>query len=389
MMFGLRNAAQTCQRFVDEITRGSDFAYAYIDDFLIASETEEQHREHLRILFERLNQYGVVINLAKCEFGVNEIAFLGHIVNEHGIKLLADPVKAINEAPLTANIKTLRRYLGMINFYRRFIPGAAKILQLLNDLLQGAKKGNMPIIWSEESKASFSESKRALANAMMLAHPITGALISLAVDASDFAIGAVLQQRANDTWQPLGFLTKPLNSAQRIYSAYNRELLAMYTAVKRFRHAVEGRNFIIFTDHKPLTYAFSQNPDKCSPRQFRQLDYIGQFMTDIRYIKGLNNNVADALSRIEAIGKSVDRKTHAAAQENDKELRDIINSDTSALQFKKIRFPDYDAEIYCDVSGDIVRPYVPKLLWRDVFNSLHSSAWAGDLNSRRTVNNKG
>ena len=272
MMFGLRNAAQTCQRFVEEITRGSDFAYAYIDDFLIASEIEEQHREHLRILFERLNQYGVVINLAKCEFGVNEIAFLGHIVNEHGIKLLADPVKAINEAPLTANIKTLRRYLGMINFYRRFIPGAAKILQLLNDLLQGAKKGNMPIIWSEESKASFSELKRALANAMMLAHPITGALISLAVDASDFAIGAVLQQRANDTWQPLGFLTKPLNSAQRIYSAYNRELLAMYTAVKRFRHAVEGRNFIIFIDHKHHTYAFSQNPDKCSPRQFRQLD---------------------------------------------------------------------------------------------------------------------
>ena len=85
----------------------------------------------------------------------------------------------------------------------------------------------------------------------------------------------------------------------------------------------------------------------------------------------------------------MDHKTLAAAQEKGKELRDIINSDISALQVKKIRFPDYDAEIYCDVSGDIVRPYVPKLLWRDVFNSLHSSAWAGDLNSRRTVNNKG
>ena len=157
----------------------------------------------------------------------------------------------------------------MINFYRRFIPGAVKILQPLNDLLQGTKKGNMPITWSEEAKTSFSESKRALANATMLEHPIPGAPISLAVDASDFAIGAVLQQRANDTWQPLGFLTKLLNAAQRKYSAYDRELRAMYTAVKRFRHAVEGRNFIIFTDHKPLTYAFGQNPDKCSPRQFR------------------------------------------------------------------------------------------------------------------------
>ena len=156
----------------------------------------------------------------------------------------------------------------------------------------------MPIIWSKESETSFRESKRALANATMLAHPIPGAPISLAVDASNYAIGAVLQQRANDTWQPLGFLTKPLNSAQRKYSAYDRELLAMYTVVKRLRHALEGRNCSIFTDHKPLTYAFSQNPDKCSQRQFCQLDYIGQFMINIRYIKGLNNNVANALSRI-------------------------------------------------------------------------------------------
>ena len=148
MMFGLRNAAQTCQRFVDEITRGLDFVYAYIDDFLVASESEEQQREHLRILFERLNHYGVVINLAKCEFGVDEIAFLGHTVNAQGIKPLADQVKAVNEAPLPANIKALRRYLGMINFYRRFIPAVAKILQPLNDLLRGAKKGNMPITWS-------------------------------------------------------------------------------------------------------------------------------------------------------------------------------------------------------------------------------------------------
>ena len=216
MMFGLRNAAQTCQRFIDEITRGLDFVYAYIDDFLVASETEEQHREHLRILFERLlNHYGVVVNLAKCEFGVDEIAFQGHTVIAQGIKPLADRVKAVTEAPLPANIKALSRYLGMIIFYRRFISGAAKILQPLNDLLQETKKGNMPITWSEEAKTSFSESKRALANATMLAHPIPGAPISLAVDASDFAIGAVLQQRANDTWQPLGFLTKPLNSAQR------------------------------------------------------------------------------------------------------------------------------------------------------------------------------
>jgi hypothetical protein len=116
----------------------------------------------------------------------------------------------------------------------------------------------------------------------MLANPVPGAPISLAVDASNFAIGAMLQQQVNNTWQPLGFLTKSLTPAQRKYSAYNRELLAMYIAIKRFRHAVKGRSIVIFTDHKFLTYAFDQNLDKYSPRQFRYFGYIGQFTTDIQ-----------------------------------------------------------------------------------------------------------
>jgi hypothetical protein len=112
----------------------------------------------------------------------------------------------------------------------------------------------------------------------------------------------------NDTWQLLGFVTNSSTPAQQKYSARDSELFAMHTAVKRFRHAVKGINFVVYTNHKPFMYAFNQNLDKCSPRQFRHLDYIGQFTTDIRYIRGQDNNVADALSRIEAIGKSVDIK---------------------------------------------------------------------------------
>lgn len=196
---------------------------------------------------------------------------------------------------------------------------------------------------------------------MTLARPIPGAPFSLAVDASDYAMGAVLQQHANDEWQPLGFATKSLTPAERKYSAYDRELLAMYTAVKRFRHAVEGKNFTIYTD-KPLTYAFNQNLEKCSPRQFRYLDYIGQFTTNIRYIEGLDNT----LSRVEAIGKSVDHRTLAAAQENDTELRRIVNSATRALRLKKIRFPDQDEEIYCDTmyliryTSFLIQGYAPR-----------------------------
>ena len=130
-------------------------------------------------------------------------------------------------------------------------------------------------------------------------------------------------------------------------------------------------------------FSANQHLDKCSPRKFRHLDYIGQFTTDIRYIKGQDNNVADALSRIEAIGKSVDYHTNTVhyhsrccTKENDIELRDIVNAATYALRLKKIRFPDHDVEMYCDVLGDTVRPYAPKPL-RRVFNSLDGLSHPG------------
>jgi hypothetical protein len=142
----------------------------YIDGFLIASEDERQHHEHLRTLFERLNKYGVVINSAKCIFGISTITFLEYTVNTNDRKALAERVEAIVNASKPANAKELRRYLRMINFYRRFVPRVAKTLQPLNDLLKGVKKNNALIVWSEQTENSFRESKRARANATMLAH---------------------------------------------------------------------------------------------------------------------------------------------------------------------------------------------------------------------------
>ena len=132
-------------------------------------------------MINRLNKYGVVINPSKCEFGVREITFLGYSGNTDGTKPPTESVEAILKIPKSAGIKQLRRYLGMINFYRRFIPGPAKILQPLNDTLKGAKRGSRPIVWSKQAEKSFEESKRALADATTLAHPILGAPVSLTV----------------------------------------------------------------------------------------------------------------------------------------------------------------------------------------------------------------
>jgi cleavage and polyadenylation specificity factor subunit 1 len=112
-------------------------------------------------------------------------------------------------------------------------------------------------------------------------------------------MGAVLQQRINDAWQPLAFFSKKMNPTEQKYSAYDRELLAVYEVVKHFRHMLEARHFIIFTDHKPITYAFQQKRDKCSPLQFNHLHFITQFTTDIQHISG-QDNVANTLSRVES-----------------------------------------------------------------------------------------
>lgn len=170
----------------------------------------------------------------------------------------------------------------------------------MNSFLKGAKKNDKSVItWSEEASASYEKCKRDLMHATVLNHPSSDSVLAIVVDASDTAVGAALHQQVKGSWQPLSFFSKTLNPAQQSYSAYDRELLAAYMSIRHFQHMVEGRNFILFTDHKPLTFAFHQKHDKCTPRQARQLDFISQFTTDIRYLKGSNNVVADALSRVQ------------------------------------------------------------------------------------------
>jgi hypothetical protein len=171
MTFGLRNAAQTFQCFIDEFLRGLTFCYAYLDDILIASSSQEEHLTHLRTLFQRLEQYGGVIIPAKCVFGQPEVKFLGYLVSGAGTCPLPAKVEAIREYKRPQTVKGLRQFLGMVNFYRRFIPGAARVQAPLNDLLQGNVKGRTPVNWNPEAEAAFEPSNAALARATLLAHP--------------------------------------------------------------------------------------------------------------------------------------------------------------------------------------------------------------------------
>ncbi|UYV77011.1 hypothetical protein LAZ67_14002809, partial [Cordylochernes scorpioides] len=375
MSFGLRNATATFQRFMHEVLRNLDFAFVYLDDILVASKTEEEHYSHLETLFSRLNSYGLRINLSKSKFLVQEIDFLGYLITSHGVKTLPTKVKAILEYKKPKTVHELRIFLGMLNFYRTFLNNVAETRAILHEYLRGAKKKDRSEIkWTEEAEVQFEKCKQILANTALLAYPDTELPISLCTDASDRAVGSVLQQLDNNNWKPIAFFSKKINPAPCNYSTYDRELLAIYLSIKFFKHLLEAREFTILTDHKPLIYAFKQKNEKASPIQLRHLQYISQFTTDIKYIKGTDNIVTDALSRVDAM-TTIDYEEIAKEQTGDSELQNLISKNTS-LKFKQCPLQSGNL-LWCDVSTNNIRPFIPIKFRMMVFRNFHELSHPG------------
>ena len=372
MPFGLRNAAQTFQRFINEVTRDLDFVFPYIDDILVASTSNEEHEAHLRLLFERLADAGLTVNGAKSEIGRTSLTFLGHMIDNTGIRPSDAKVKEIRNFPVPTNLQELRRFLGLINYYRRFLPGCATTMQPLTDLLRGNKK---QFVFDEQASSAFSTLTKALADAVVLHHLTPNAPLSLAVDASSTAIGGVLQQHDGKGWKPLSFFSRRLSEAEAKYSTFGRELLATYSSIKHFRHALEGYQFTIFTDHKPLIFAIRNYGDKHPPRETRHLSYILQFSSDVQHIAGADNVVADALSRISAIEEPLSLPQLAAAQNSQQDLVDTLRN--SSLIIRPHAIDTAPGSILCDYSLDRPRIIVPTCYRRAVFNTLHNMSHPG------------
>lgn len=388
MPFGLRNAAQTFQRFIDEVLRGLPFVFTYIDDLLIASESTAQHMAHLQAVLERLNEYGLCIRPEKCEFGKSQLQFLGHHISVNGIMPTEEKTEAITNFPRPDSQRKLRQFLGMINYYHRFIKNGAAIFQPLHDLLRPSRKGKpTDVSWTDTSNSAFLQAKEALKAATFLHFPVPDAETSIVTDASDYAIGGVLQQKVNDIWQPLAFFSKKLKPAETRYSAFSRELLAVYLCVKQFQYFIEGRKFYVLTDHKPLTFMFRTNSTKHSPRELRHMDYISQFTSDLRHIKGTDNTVADCLSRasINNIDNKLDLSSLAKSQQSDEELSSLTSTNATSLCLKLIHVPGISSPIWCDTKLPTVRPYVPKCNRRTIFNNLHNLSHPGIRASQRLI----
>lgn len=203
--------------------QGLDFAFAYIDDVLIASTTAAEHESNVRETLRRLQHAGVAINPGKCVFGVSELTFLGHRVNQFGCRPLSERVSDVHNWPLPSTKKGLQRLLGMVNFYHRFIPHAAQLQVPLYALAATIRKKDGPLVWNQDTREAFEKCKKALADTVTLAHPKYDTPLRLNTDASSTATGAVPEQFADGNWQPLGFFSRKILPAQTRYSTYDRE----------------------------------------------------------------------------------------------------------------------------------------------------------------------
>lgn len=290
----------------------------------------------------------------------------------------------------------MSKFLGMINFYHLMIPHAAEAQSILRPLMNSSKKNDKtPIAWTPEANAAFETCKKSLADNTLLTHPSATAKLVLYVDASSTSIGAALNQIEDGRMEPLGFYSKGLTDAQKRYSTYDRELLAAHNAVRYFKHHLQARPFTLYTDHKPLTFAFQQNPDKASPRQLRHLDLISQYTTDIRYVKGPDNIIADCLSRIEHTSTdtqsdevtAIDYEAIAKDQQTDADFQSMQQS--TALDMKLLTVPPSMTQLYCDISKQgKIRPFIPKNYRQAVFNAIHRLSHPGTKATTKLMNDR-
>ena len=374
--FGLKNAGATFQRLMDNILGDLPFCVCYVDDILIFSTNESEHTQHLKEVLTRLRNNNLVLKESKCIFAKQKIEFLGHIISKNGVSPLPSKVEAITTFPRPAAVKKLQEFLGMVTFYHRFLPGIAKTLAPLNDMLKGKPK---ELQWSPAADEAFLKAKDALAKATLLAYPSTTAALRLSTDASDVAVGAVLDQIEDGVPKPLGFFSRKLSNAERRYSTFDRELLAVFSAVRHFKHLLQGRQFEVMTDHLPLVHAISKKTDPESNRQQWQLSMIAEYNCTLHHLPGKSNCVADALSRgiIAATDIGLDLNQLERLQKDEEEE---ARKNTS-LSFVRMLTEDKRHSILCDNSTGRLRPWIPRPMRKTAFDIVHNLSHP----SRRTT----
>ena len=293
MPFGLVNSPKTFERLMDIVLAGLQWerCLVYLDDIIVFGKTFSETLENLTVVFDRFRQANLKLKPKKCAFFQDEIKYLGHVVSEKGIKCDHEKTEAIQNWPKPENVSDVRSFLGIASYYRKFIPSFSEISFPLNQLT----RKNTKFIWNSRCENSFHQLKHVLTSTPILAYPTRNDPFILDTDASLHGIGAVLSQVQGGEERVICYGSKTLSRSQTRYCTTYRELLAVVTFVKQFRHYLYGRKFLIRTDHSSLIWLKNfKEPEGMIARWISMLD---TYDFEIKHRRGAAHGNADALSR--------------------------------------------------------------------------------------------
>lgn len=299
MPFGLKNAPSIFQQALDDILKEfiGKFVHVYIDDILIYSKTEEEHLRHIKLVMNKLKKANMAISSEKSKFFENEVEFLGYIISFGQLKMNPEKIRSIKMYEEPKNLKSLRGFLGLTGYYRKFIKNYADIARPLTEMLRhhNAKKNEsakIKIQLDDVARKAFNQLKMVLQEQIELFQPDYNKKFELTTDASNKALGAVLSQNG----RPITFISRTLNSAEENYATNEREMLAIVWALQTLRNYLYGKtDTVIYTDHQPLTFATSEKNPNAKIKRWKA--FIEECGVTLKYKPGKENVVADALTR--------------------------------------------------------------------------------------------
>lgn len=379
MPFGLHNAPATMQRFVDTVI-GYDLeesVFIYLDDIIVATKDFSSHLSVLEKVFNRLLTAGLTVNKEKCEFVKSELKFLGYVVDKDGLRTDPSKVESMLNYPTPKCIKDVRRFIGLVSWYRRFVPNFASLVSPISKLT----RKNQKFVWSYEAEASFLKVKELLVSAPILSRPDFSREFVLQCDASQVGLGCVLTQFFDDGEHVIAYASRALTSQESKYSSTELECLSVLWGIQKYRCYVEGVRFKVITDHYSLLWIHKlQNPSGRLARWSLQLQ---SFDFEIIHRKGKSHVVPDALSRAIA---------YVDVSENDYDdwYRNLLGKINSNPQ----KYPKWcirEGKIYKLVNTTFSlnedhdwKLVVPKSLRKSVFFENHDAPSSGHLGYFKT-----
>lgn len=294
MPFGLTNAPATCQALINNTLREylDRFVVAYLDDILIYSKTEEEHRKHVKRVLKALAKVNLRLNPNKCHFHQKKVMFVGHLISKDGIQSDPEKVRAVQEWPVPTTVKEVQAFLGFANYNRDYVPMYS---QKANPLTELTKKDTL-FKWGEAQQQAFESIKESLGKNTLLKTFQGNQPTKMETDASDKALGGCILQRENGKWRPIAYYSRKFTPAELNYDIHDKELLAIVASLKHWRvYAESSSELDIYTDHKNLlNFTTTKTLNR---RQVRWAEELGQYKFRIHYTPGKENGRADALSR--------------------------------------------------------------------------------------------